>query len=185
MTHDNTTLAGVLPACEQRGVNRDRHGLLDALALVDAQGWDSEPATALLTQIRYELIRPLTIDIGLRGTAAAQAEASAWETVWLKLCDPHLRSAASPWGVIWQTARRAVLAEVLAARWGHGDPTGLGAQRRRAHRTTRSADQPGAAPRVRLRHRRPEPTARASARNTRGIGAAVGRRRTDAGRLGP
>lgn len=118
MTHDNTTRAGVMPAWEQRGVTRDRQGLLDALALVDAHGWDSEPATALLTQIRYELIRPLTIDIGLRGTAAAQAEASAWETVWLKLCDPHLRSAASPWGVIWQTARRAVLAEVLAARWG-------------------------------------------------------------------
>jgi hypothetical protein len=98
-------------------ITRDRRGLLDVLEVIDAQGWDSEPGTALLAYARHELVRPLTIDVGLRGAAASQAEATAWEAVWLKLCDPYLRSARSPWGVVWQTARRAVLGEVLAARW--------------------------------------------------------------------
>src|SRR5665647_2328669 len=98
-------------------IDRTRAGLLAALDGVDIEGWDGETATSLLTYIRHELVRPLTIDIGLRGGAASEAEATAWEAVWLKLGDPHLRSVKSPWGVIWQTARRAVLGEILAARW--------------------------------------------------------------------
>src|SRR5665648_213184 len=99
-------------------IDRTRAGLLAALGVVDVEGWDGPTATALLTYIRDDLVRPLTIDVGLRGAAASQAEATAWEAVWLQLCDPHLRSSKSPWGVIWQTARRAVLGEILAARWG-------------------------------------------------------------------
>jgi len=112
-----TTRTGV-PPVERQPITRDPRGLLDALAVIDGEGWDSEAATALLTYIRHELVRPLTIDVGLRGGAASEAEATAWEAVWLKLCDPLLRSVKSPWGVIWQTARRAVLGEILAARWG-------------------------------------------------------------------
>src|SRR5665647_3076922 len=112
-----TTRTGV-PPVERQPITRDPRGLLDALAVIDGEGWDSEAATALLTYIRDDLVRPLTIGVGLRGAAASQAEATAWEAVWLKLCDPHLRSSKSPWGVIWQTARRAVLGEILAARWG-------------------------------------------------------------------
>jgi len=119
-THDD-----LLPETLRRGPSPDparpertRSGLLTMLDAVDVEGWEGETATALLSYVRHELVRPLTIDIGLRGGAASQAEATAWEAVWLKLCDPHLRSSRSPWGVIWQTARRAVLGEILAARWG-------------------------------------------------------------------
>ena len=101
-------------------MTRDRRGLLDALAVIDTDGWDCATATCLLTYIRDELIRPLTIDVGLRGAAASQAEATAWEAVWLLLRDHQVRSARSPWGVVWQTARRALLGEILASRWGTG-----------------------------------------------------------------
>src|SRR5665648_32806 len=111
-----TTRTGVVLVARQP-IARDQRGLLHALAVIDVEGWDGETATSLLTYIRHELVRPLTIDVGLRGGAASQAEATAWEAVWLKLCDPDLRPVKSPWGVIWQTARRAVLGEILAARW--------------------------------------------------------------------
>ncbi|MCB2175760.1 MAG: hypothetical protein KQH57_08125 [Actinomycetales bacterium] len=101
-----------------QAITRDSRGLRDALAVIDGEGWDGETATNLLTYIRCELIRPLTIDTGLRGGDAWEGEMAAWEAVWLKLRDPHLRAMKSPWGVIWQTARRAVLGEILAARWG-------------------------------------------------------------------
>ena len=101
-----------------QAITRDSRGLRDALAVIDGEGWDGATATNLLMYIRCELIRPLTIDTGLRGGDAWEGEMAAWEAVWLKLCDPNLRSMTSPWGVIWQTARRAVLGEILAARWG-------------------------------------------------------------------
>ena len=118
MRNQPTTTRTGAPPVERQPITRDPRGLLDALAVIDGEGWEGETATALLSYVRQELVRPLTIDIGLRGAAASQAEATAWEAVWLKLCDPHLRSSRSPWGVIWQTARRAVLGEILAARWG-------------------------------------------------------------------
>ncbi len=99
-------------------VERTKAGLLALLDAVDVEGWNGHTATALLNYVRTDLIRPLAIDVGLRGAAASQAEATAWEAVWLQLCAPSLRSAKSPWGVIWQTARRALLGEILAARWG-------------------------------------------------------------------
>src|SRR5665647_356789 len=70
-----TTRTGV-PPVERQPITRDPRGLLDALAVIDGEGWDGETATSLLTYIRCELIRPLTIDIGLRGGAASEAEAA-------------------------------------------------------------------------------------------------------------
>lgn len=118
-TQQSTTTLDVRPSYLP-AITRDSRGLRDALAVIDSEGWDSPTATSLLTYIRCELIRPLTIDTGLRGGDAWEGEMAAWEAVWLKLCDPHLLSVKSPWGVIWQTARRAVLGEILAARWGAG-----------------------------------------------------------------
>ncbi len=117
--HDTepTPLAG-LSATDPPPVLRTTAGLLTLLDAVDGEGWNGPAATALLTYLRTDLIRPLVIDVGLRGAAASQAEATAWEAVWLQLCAPSLRSAKSPWGVIWRTARRALLGEILAARWG-------------------------------------------------------------------
>jgi len=98
-------------------VERTKAVLLALLDSVDVEGWNGPTATALLSYLRTDLIRPLAVDVGLRGAAASQAEATAWEAVWLQLCAPSLRSAKSPWGVLWQTARRALLGEILAARW--------------------------------------------------------------------
>ena len=111
-----TITVGTSPA-GRRPTSRDQQSLLDALATIDDEGWDGETATALLTHIRCRLIRQLTIDLGLRGGAASDAEAQAWGAVWIQLRDPHLRSAKSPWGVVWQAARRALIGEILASRW--------------------------------------------------------------------
>ncbi|WP_448060651.1 hypothetical protein [Cellulomonas hominis] len=60
----------------------------------------------------------MVIDAGLRGTAASQAESTGWQTAWMTLTAPSLRAAASPWGVVWQAARRAVLGEIVSAKYG-------------------------------------------------------------------
>lgn len=113
-THTTALARGTAPA----EIRRDRDGLLDHLAAIDVEGWDGPSATALLTYLRSHVVRPLAVDVGLRGACAAHAEATAWEAVWLQLLEPSLRSAHSPWGVLWQTARRAMLGEILADRWG-------------------------------------------------------------------
>lgn len=74
--------------------------MLDALTVLDSEGWEGSTATALLEYVRTEIVRPLTIDAGLRGAAASQAEPTGWETVWVSLTKPSLRTAASPWGVL-------------------------------------------------------------------------------------
>ena len=103
---------------QQVTIRRDRTSLLAALALIDRDGWDGVVATALLSFVRDDLVRPLVLDIGLRGGAANQAEATGWATAWEVLADPALRHAQSPWGVVWTAVRRAVLAEQVAATYG-------------------------------------------------------------------
>lgn len=95
-----------------------REDLLGRLDAITVEGWDGPTATDLLRFVRNHIVRPLVVDVGLRGAAASEAEATAWEVLWLKLQEPSLRTARSPWGVLWQTARRAVLGEILAQRWG-------------------------------------------------------------------
>lgn len=98
-------------------ITRDREGLLAALSVIDDEGWDGPTATTLLTFIRQQIARPLVIDVGLRGLAASQAEASAWQAAWIAMTKPSLRRAVSPWGVLWRAAKRAALGEVVAARY--------------------------------------------------------------------
>jgi hypothetical protein len=112
--HTMTTEAGA-PATPTPRITRDRQGLLDVLTVIDSEGWEGPTATAFLEYVRTEIVRPLAIDAGLRGAAASQAEATGWETAWVSLTKPSLRTAGSPWGVIWQAARRAVLGEIVAA----------------------------------------------------------------------
>lgn len=100
---------------------RDNGTLLVALRMVDVQGWDGPVATTLLRFVREQICRPLAVSVGLRGAAAAQAEASAWQAAWLAMTKPSLRHAASPWGVLWRAAKRAVLGEVVAARYGKSE----------------------------------------------------------------
>ena len=100
---------------------RDDRQLLDDLARIDTCGWEDSVATALLTFIREDLVSPMVAAEGLRGLAAKQAEATGWEAAWELLCDPALREAVSPWGVVWTVVRRSVREEVVAA----GHRTGL------------------------------------------------------------
>jgi len=99
-------------------ITKRRDDLFDHLDAITVEGWDGPTATDLLRFVRNHIVRPLVVDVGLRGGAASEAEATAWEVLWLKLQEPSLRTARSPWGVLWQTARRAVLGEILAQRWG-------------------------------------------------------------------
>jgi hypothetical protein len=95
-------------------VVRNREGLLSLLLDIDRQGWDSATAEELLEYVRATVVRPNVASSSLRGLAAEQAEATAWEATWEVLAAPSLRVARSPWGVLWATARRAVLGELVA-----------------------------------------------------------------------
>lgn len=95
-------------------ITRDREGLLAVLDVIDRAGWDSWDAERLLTYVRATVVRPNVAATGLSGPAAEQAEATAWEASWEVLASLSLRSARSPWGVLWATARRAALGEVVA-----------------------------------------------------------------------
>lgn len=95
-------------------MTRDREGLLGVLDDIDRDGWDSREAERLLTYVRATVVRPNVAATGLIGPAAEQAEATAWEACWEVLASRSLRAARSPWGVLWATARRAALGEVIA-----------------------------------------------------------------------
>ena len=104
------------PHCH--GIRRDRESLLQALATVDIEGWDGPTASHLLDVVREWAVRPQVVAARLSGPAAAQAEATAWEATWETLRTQGLRSAESPWGILWATARRAVAGELVASTWG-------------------------------------------------------------------
>lgn len=95
-------------------VTRDREGLLAILDDIDRAGWNCPVADELLAYVRATVVRPNVAATGLTGPAADQAEATAWEATWEALALPSLRSARSPWGVLWTTARRAALGELVA-----------------------------------------------------------------------
>ncbi|MDO8119712.1 hypothetical protein Q6346_00115 [Isoptericola sp. b490] len=99
----------------RRGAPRDVDALRAVLDEVATTGWESPSAAALLNYVRATIVRPLVVELGLRGAASSQAEASAWEEVWDMLRSDRLRQAESPWGVLWSTARRAILAEAICA----------------------------------------------------------------------
>ena len=95
-------------------IPRDREGLLAILGDIDRAGWNCPVADELLTYVRATVVRPNVAATGLTGAAAEQAEATAWEATWEALARPSLRSARSPWGVLWATARRAAFGELVA-----------------------------------------------------------------------
>lgn len=106
-----------LRAVRGRVLLRDNSHLLAQLAAVDDEGWDGPVATDLLHLVRVSLVRPLVVRQGLRGAVAGEAESSGWAAAWEALRSPSLRDSRSPWGVVWSAARRAVMAEVVEARY--------------------------------------------------------------------
>ena len=95
-------------------IARDRDGLVAVLQVVDEDGWDCRAAHELLDYVRLTVVRPHVALTRLRGLAADQAEATAWAATWEALRSPSIRTVRSPWGVLWSTARRAVLGECVA-----------------------------------------------------------------------
>jgi hypothetical protein len=61
--HTTATRVGT-PLTPTPRIVRDRQGLLDALAVIDSEGWEGPTATALLEYVRTEIVRPLAIDLG-------------------------------------------------------------------------------------------------------------------------
>ena len=117
---------------------RDRQSLLFALREIEREGWEGRTAMFLLDYVRDTVVRPLVVELGVRGAAASQAEATAWQDVWMALASPTLRDAVSPWGVLWEAARRAILGEILSARYA----TNV----RRAWRLSQSGRHPAVRP---------------------------------------
>ncbi|NUU15810.1 hypothetical protein HP550_00910 [Cellulomonas humilata] len=113
------------PGEQAEPVRRTKACLLRMLESIDQEGWDGPTGTQLLQFVRVDLARPLAIDAGLRGLAASQGEASAWQAAWIAMTRPGLRDAKSPWGVIWRAAQRAALGEVLSARYGKDERRAL------------------------------------------------------------
>ena len=118
-------------------VSRDREGLLTLLEDIDRAGWDSRPAATLLEYIRATVVRPNVAATGLAGPAADQAEATAWEATWEAMTLPSLRSARSPWGVLWATARRAANGRARGGDVLHGRPSCLAGGPTRRSRQSR------------------------------------------------
>jgi hypothetical protein len=130
-------------------ITRDRSGLLSVLAAIDDVGWDSVVGESLLVYVRATVVRPHLVHTGLCDAAREQAEATAWEAVWEALLDESLRTAESPWGVLWQVARHAVLGEIIAGEYGTDVRKSWRARRRSALKNSesslRSASDSGAA----------------------------------------
>lgn len=78
---------------------------------IGVQGWDSRAGTVLLSCVREAIVVPVVRRSGLRGAAAAQAEASGWEAAWEALRRPSARGAENPAGMAYVAVRRAVGAE--------------------------------------------------------------------------
>jgi hypothetical protein len=62
-------------------ITHDRHGLRDALASIDSEGWKGSNRTALLECVRAEMVPALGIDRRLLAAAASWPEAACRETV--------------------------------------------------------------------------------------------------------
>lgn len=131
-------------------ITRDRAGLLSALATIDDVGWDSVVGESLLVYVRATVVRPHLVHTRLCNAAREQAEATAWEAVWEALTDDSIRTAESPWGVLWQVARHSVLGEIIAGEYGTDARKSWRARRRSAQKnpgsTPRRASDSGAAP---------------------------------------
>lgn len=61
--------------------------------------------------------------VGLREALADQGEATDWAAAWEVLTSQRLRSAQSPWGVLWVAVRRAVLGDVVAGAFATSERT--------------------------------------------------------------
>lgn len=95
----------------RRKLALSRHDLHARLERIDAEGWDGRTARELLSYVRENLVRIQVNTTGLSGPAAEQAEATGWAVAWELLASPAIRTARSPWALLWISVRRAVRGE--------------------------------------------------------------------------
>jgi hypothetical protein len=137
-----------------RPISSDRSSLLQLLADIDGEGWNGATGTALLAHVRAAVVRPLVVRLGLRGAAAAQGEATAWEEVWLVLRQPSLRtcscsadSGSRPTTPAWPMSRRRGDTHCTPSR----ALTGAEPQRRASGRALGAVETRGSRPGARSR----------------------------------
>lgn len=94
-----------------------RDGLLQELAAIATSGWETPAGQRLLDYVRAHIVQPQVRAAGLRGPAAEQAEATGWAVAWETLSRPSIRTAVSPWGLLWVAVRKAIAGEQLAAQY--------------------------------------------------------------------
>jgi hypothetical protein len=115
------TIAAGSPGPDLGGIDvKSRAGLLATLDLIDAHGWESLPGRRLLQYARRHVVRPAALSVGFGGPELAFAEATGWGVAWETLAGPAIRTAPSPWGVVWSAVRRALLGERLANLYATG-----------------------------------------------------------------
>lgn len=108
-----------------------RDGLLRELATIDVEGWEGAAGRRLLAYVLSHIVRPQVLSAGLSGLAVDQAEASGWAAAWEAMSRPGIRTAGSPWGLLWVAVRRAIMGEMVAAAHLTGDRNGWRVERAR------------------------------------------------------
>jgi len=115
------TIAAGSPGPHLDGLDVEtRDGLLATLDLIDAHGWESPPGRRVLQYARRNVVRPAALSVGFGHTELPFAVATGWGVAWETLAGPAVRTAPSPWGVVWAAVRRALLGERLADTYGTG-----------------------------------------------------------------
>jgi hypothetical protein len=119
-----------------------RDGLLAALALVDAEGWDGLTGRSVLGYARVHVVRPVDRAVGFTGADLNFAEATGWGIAWETLSGRLARTSESPWEVVRSAVRRAVVEERLGNLYATGTWSAWRIHRQR--RDPRWSDRPRA-----------------------------------------
>lgn len=92
-------------------------GFVEALDVVDQQGWDCAAASALLRYARISVVEPLVNQRRLFGEARERAIAAGWLAAWEALRSPAIRTATSPWGWVRLAVTRSIKGDFIAERY--------------------------------------------------------------------
>jgi hypothetical protein len=92
--------------------------LFAALARIDVEGWDGPTGQVVLEYARTKVVGPAVRAAGCTGAEVEYAEATGWAAAWDALRRRNLRNANSPWGVVNQAVRAAVINERMAEIYG-------------------------------------------------------------------
>ena len=92
--------------------------LLDALGVIQAEGWEGPTGRAVLDYARTVVVGRAVRSAGFTGPEAEYAEATGWAAAWEAMTSRRIRSADSPWGFVAAAVRSAVLNERMEETYG-------------------------------------------------------------------